>query len=95
MEDKIKGRIPKEILSTTIPFDTGARILGRITLKELLLATENERLASYKKKLSEEVEEFMDKQIGDANSRDAYGGTGKETAKIIKDDLKQFINLTK
>jgi len=86
MEDKIKELV-RDYCSQ------GIRIKSEIETR-IKVIVEN-TLASYKKKLVEEIEEFMDKQIGDANSRDAYGGTGKETAKIIKDDLKQFINLTK
>ena len=40
--------------------------------------------------VAEEAEQILCEEVDDAVKRDEYGGTGKETAKIIQDRFRQF-----
>jgi len=48
-------------------------------------------LTTHDAELREKIDEVLDAEINQANIRDQFGGTGKETARIIKSHLQALL----
>lgn len=55
----IEERIPKEILNTTVPIDTDGKILGQITVKNLLQASREEASRARDEWWKEKIEKTL------------------------------------